>query len=75
MTKDEFIDGYVARTNECHHKPAAVRTAEGFQMGSYRYRAMRCACGDRSCDGWAMVKDSPEAIALQDMLYSPDATS
>lgn len=67
MTRDEFIDGYMKRSEvspDC-------RTEKGFEQEGWKHIALSCACGDESCHGWAMVTDSPEGISGQ-MFYAPE---
>ncbi len=54
MTRDEFIDGYMARSKL---KPS-YRTEDGFRITDCPRRyALPCACGEEICDGWAMVSE------------------
>ncbi len=58
MTRDEFIDRYTRLSNlnpDC-------RTTDGFSVGRIRRKAVPCDCGDKSCDGWAMIEK--DAILL-----------
>ena len=49
MTRDEFIDGYCARSN--------ITRA---QMKEFGFMAVPCDCGEESCQGWAMIhNDNP----------------
>lgn len=70
MTMDEFIDGYVARTNAKGGR--LIRTEKGFTSEGARYSrvALPCACGD-DCPGWAMVPNHPEDIETHNRLYAP----
>ena len=43
MTRDEFIAGYCERSGVT------------WEWLSQRYAALPCACGEKGCDGWAMV--------------------
>lgn len=54
MTRDEFIDGYLARSGWSQY-----RTETGFHVpGRSPPRiALPCNCGDGICDGWAMIPD------------------
>lgn len=67
MTRDEFIDGYMQRSKI----DPKYRTATGFDTPGWPRIALPCACGDPSCNGWAMVTDSPEGISGQ-MFYAPE---
>jgi hypothetical protein len=57
LTRDQFIDAYMARSNI----DPALRTKDGFRRGKRRCRALPCACGDEICQGWAMI--GPYSIA------------
>lgn len=65
LTLNEFIDGYVARGK----LPPECRTEDGFKIGEWRCRALPCSCGDKLCDGWAVVSD--EFIDSHMELYAP----
>jgi len=56
MTRDEFIDGYMARSGI----DPEFRTEDGFVVVGSRRVAVPCACGDEACSGWAMV--SPDDV-------------
>lgn len=66
MTRAEFIAAYAARSG-----PNVEITEDGIRVGSRRRVALRCACGEEACQGWAMVNDDPEAIADHMALYAP----
>lgn len=55
MTRDEFIDGYMARSG----LPAEWRTPEGFKIPDQERAntrvALPCYCGEDVCEGWAMI--------------------
>jgi hypothetical protein len=58
VTRDEFIDGYMARSG----LPAAYRTEDGFSLPSgWARRAEPCACGEEMCEGWRMVSTEEDA--------------
>lgn len=59
MERQEFIDGYCKRS--------------GVTWGdlSRRFVALPCHCGEASCEGWAMVTNDPENIALHNQVYGP----
>jgi hypothetical protein len=58
MTLDEFIDGYMKRSNL---KPE-YRLVDGFQIPTCQpTRALPCYCDEELCEGWAMV---PENLVL-----------
>ena len=63
MTKDEFIDGYVERSNI-----SAYRTDYGFFLpGSQPTYAKVCHCEEEGCLGWAMIpKDGLEWHRIQE---------
>ena len=65
MTKDEFIDGYVGRTD------SAERTPNGMRIENHYRIALPCTCGDKLCDGWAMISDDPMMIADHMQFYAP----
>lgn len=63
MSKDEFIEGYCTRSGitwEWLSGPEGMRVA------------LPCACSDEGCQGWAMVRNDPESIAVHTTLYGPD---
>ena len=60
MTKDDFIGGYCERSR----LPWA-------EISNY-LTALPCACGDESCDGWAMVSKNEHSISTHMYLYAPD---
>jgi hypothetical protein len=51
MTKQEFIDGYCARTNI------------PWERLSLRRVALPCGCGEEGCEGWAMIPNDPQSMA------------
>lgn len=65
MTRDEFIDGYMARSK----LSPDLRTSVGYTFKNFVYEALPCACGDSSCDGWAMVSTELKDTHMQ--LYAP----
>lgn len=66
MTREEFIDGYVKRS-----EIEKYRTPDGYKIGERARIALPCACGDEKCDGWAMVADNPDDIETHNTLYAP----
>lgn len=60
MTKDEFIDAYCQRSKVPRERLMA------------RIVALPCACGDESCEGWAMVPNDQMAIDWHMRKYAPD---
>ncbi len=70
MTRDEFIDGYIARTAE--NGMRLERTDDGYRSGSHRRVALPCRCGDKNCDGWAMIPADDESIADHMRMYAPE---
>jgi hypothetical protein len=72
MTRDEFIDGYVSRSNKNYL--GLERTPDGYRWGhgpNQRKVALPCACGDDKCQGWAMVSVDPEMLEDHMLLYAP----
>ena len=66
MTQDEFIVGYMQKSEI----PASFKTEDGFDWGDgFRLYALPCACGDESCDGWAMVHE--RMLESHKKLYGP----
>ncbi len=51
MTRDEFIDGYMQRSE----LSVSTRTEDGFKLGDHARVAVPCDCGDNICDGWKMI--------------------
>ena len=66
MTRDEFIDGYLARSGLGEE---ATRLPTGYAIGDLVTYALPCACGDDVCGGWAMV--SAESVGVHFELYAP----
>jgi hypothetical protein len=63
MTRDDFIDGYIARSQAAGSLQCATRTEDGYDSGvGFVYVALPCICGEEGCDGWAMVRDEPDQI-------------
>ena len=60
MTEAEFIAAY------------CERSGVAWSILSDRLVALPCACGYRSCEGWAMVPRDPEAIETHTRLYAPE---
>lgn len=67
MTRDEYIDDYLARLA----RPNAQRTPNGYRAGDVSGIALRCSCGGARCVGWGMVRDDPLAIEMHARLYGP----
>ena len=65
MTRDQFIDQYIA------NNAGLQRTPDGVTLGHRRRVALPCACGHVLCEGWAMINDDPEDIALHNEIYAP----
>lgn len=57
MTKDEFISGYCKRSGLT------------WDWLSKHEVALPCACGEESCEGWAMVSNDGESIKAHLDLY------
>jgi hypothetical protein len=51
MTREQFIEGYVARSGIAEH-----RTADGYSMCGRETFALPCQCDEEGCEGWAMVR-------------------
>jgi hypothetical protein len=60
MTKDEFIAGY------CERSHVEWQELQRSQV------ALPCACGDKSCCGWAMVSNNRLSVQTHMQLYAPD---
>lgn len=60
MDKQEFIKGYAKRSNI---------TAE--KLLTY-YVCLPCECGEKSCNGFAMVRNNPDSIQTHMELYGPN---
>ena len=66
MTRNEFIDGYIERSE----LDPAYRTEDGFLVpGAQRRIALPCACGELICEGWAMVPE--EGQKDHEQFYGP----
>ena len=66
MTRDEFIDGYMQRSN----LDPALRLDDGYDVPGYIPRiALPCSCGGEECEGWAMIANTPEDVATHRQLY------
>lgn len=52
MDKEQFINGYVSRSNI---------TREFYDE---HFVALPCFCEDESCDGWASIHNTDEMIAI-----------
>jgi hypothetical protein len=67
MDKETFIRGYLSRS-----KLEEYRTPDGYCLpGRPPVLALPCACGDASCDGWAMVPE--DLVATHMELYAPSS--
>lgn len=64
MNQAEFEEAYARRSG--------LSRDQIFRPGSQV--AMRCACGDVHCSGWAAVTDSPLAIRAHVQLYQRELT-
>lgn len=52
MTKDEFITGYMERSD----LDSAWRTEKGYTIpGGNPQIALPCSCGEEGCFGWQMI--------------------
>lgn len=67
MTKDEFIDVYLSRS-----ELTLYRTSDGFEIDGLRSVALPCACGEDSCEGWAMIPDNSWNIRNHLFFRGPD---
>lgn len=65
MTRDEFIRNYCERTGVTWEW---LSGPEGNQV------ALRCACGEVGCLGWAMVTNEPLSLKAHTDLYAPRVT-
>lgn len=63
MTKEEFLNGYSQWSNI----PRKYLLKDMV--------ALPCACGDDECQGWAMVRNDPEMIAIHMELYAPERSN
>lgn len=61
MTKEEFIAGYCQRSKIIEE-----------QLNDLNLVALPCACGAEGCEGWAMILNHPDSIAIQMQFYAPD---
>ena len=68
ITKDEFIEGYVARSNAKGMN--LKRTPDGYSLAGLERLAMPCRCGDDACEGWQMM--SRESINSAVEFYGAD---
>ena len=65
LDRQEFIIRYLERS-----KLTQFRIAEGYLIPGCTGRiALKCNCGEKICEGWAMVSDDPESIELHNRLY------
>lgn len=68
MTRDEFIDGYLARSDFTQY-----RTPDGYAIDGHGGAvALPCECGEEGCDGWAMISNNPWSIRSHLFFYGPD---
>jgi hypothetical protein len=59
MTRDEFIDAYMANRK----LPREWRTGAGYtEPDGWKRVAMECHCDSESCNGWAMIDDNERAL-------------
>ena len=66
MTRDKFIDRYMARSG----LSPSLRTPEGFKVkGRVGYVALTCCCGEEMCEGWAMIRNDPDDINTHNELW------
>ena len=74
MTRDEFIDRYIARSAQ----PGIKRRKYGFVYEGVRYMALPCTCQSPTCEGWAMIMDMFNAVKahkqLERLRRSPRST-
>jgi len=75
MTRDEFIDGYMANSPICRDMPAR-RTPQGFEFGDLDlhdgFIALPCQCDYEGCHGWGMVPASFATVLLHCHTHLPD---
>lgn len=57
ITKDEFITQYCERSR-----------IPWDELSKF-FVALPCACGDETCEGWAMVRNAPYDIGVHESLY------
>src|SRR5690554_5487013 len=70
MTREEFIDRYIA--NSDGRLSPSMRREWGVQIEDDIIRiALPCACGEASCQGWAMIQGHPDTLALHFRLNYP----
>lgn len=69
MTREEFVDQYIKRSNLEEY-----RTPTGFKIGARAKIALACYCGDHLCDGWAFVADDPQDIEDHKRRFGHPAT-
>lgn len=62
MTSEEFMRRYA--------EGSGLSVDECFQAGGQV--ALRCACGDPECLGWAAVSDNRLSIKAHNDLHAPD---
>lgn len=66
MTRREFIDGYVLRSDI-----ALYATEDGFHIpGMDPWIALPCTCDEEGCEGWAMISTSGTSVVVH--LYTVD---
>lgn len=59
MTRDDFLKQYTARS--------------GWSEDSLlkHFEPLECQCGDKTCEGWAMVSKDPWSVKAHNELYAP----
>ena len=62
ITRDEFIDNYMKRSDLFHDLSSATRTKDGFTLGDHVRIAIPCDCGDEVCEGWQMSRPDGDDI-------------
>ena len=65
--RGRFIQSYLSRSGILGK---AALTEDGFEFGGHRHWALRCACGEDGCAGWAMV--SAEGLSHHMKFYAPE---
>jgi hypothetical protein len=67
MTRDEFIDRYIANSTPRY---TYRRTRLGYSIDGEHWLALPCDCGEENCHGWAMMPNDLIAIILHCDLHA-----
>ena len=66
MTREDFVKAYAGRSNlSAEYAALGIIDTDG-----RTYCALPCACGEESCEGWAMV--SASGVDSHLMFSAPD---